>query len=133
MPGNHSRKPSDRRDSFKHQQQAQTQPHQQFMNKKNTQGRHKDTHFSGPKRQAHIGLNSFNGSEVTAFLNKRYSDTLMAFHNSKLDDSIRPVKYENQEKAWGNKGLGSSSTWGQKAGMMANGQDFLLELVSRSK
>lgn len=29
-----------------------------------------------------------------------------------MDASVRPVKYENQEKAWGNKGIGSA--WGQK-------------------
>ncbi|ORZ13087.1 hypothetical protein BCR42DRAFT_419145 [Absidia repens] len=105
--------------------------------KKNGQGRQqrdsRDTHFGSNRRQAHVGLNGFNGSELTAFLNQRYSDTLAAFHNSNLDTSVRPVKYESHERAWGNKGLGSSSSWGQKGGTMANGQDFLLELASRSK
>ncbi|KAI8086426.1 uncharacterized protein BX664DRAFT_335759 [Halteromyces radiatus] len=135
MPGNNTKKqPSDRRDSLKQQgQSSQQQQQQQTNSKKNAQGRQKDIHFNNIKRQTHTGLNGFNGSEVTAFLNQRYSDTLTAFHNSNLDASVRPVKYESQEKAWGNKGLGSSSSWGQKGGTMANGQDFLLELVNRSK
>ncbi|CAO3583163.1 unnamed protein product [Absidia cylindrospora] len=45
----------------------------------------RDTHFGSNRRQAHVGLNGFNGSELTAFLNQRYSDTLAAFHNSNLD------------------------------------------------
>ncbi|CAO3644614.1 unnamed protein product [Cunninghamella blakesleeana] len=124
MPGNHSKKPSDRRDSLKQQQQ------QQNYSKKNLQGRPKDTHFNA-KRHPHVGLNGFNTSEVSSFLNQRYSDTYAAFHNNNLDASVRPVKYENQEKAWGNKGIGSA--WGQKGGTMANGQDFLLELINHSK
>ncbi|KAI8344861.1 hypothetical protein BC941DRAFT_465064 [Chlamydoabsidia padenii] len=130
MPGNQTKKPSDKRDLTKppSQQQQQQQP-----NKKSIQGRQQRDFSSGNKRPAHSGLNGFNGSEVKAFLNQRYSDTLTAFHNSSLDASVRPVRHESQEKAWGIKGLGSSSTWGQKGGTMANGQDFLLELVNRSK
>ncbi|SAL95535.1 hypothetical protein [Absidia glauca] len=106
MPGNHSKKPSDRRDPLT---QTPTQ-----SNRKNMQGRQpKDTHFnnnSNNKRPAHVGMNGFNGAEVSGFLNQRYSDTLAAFHNSYLDGSVRPVKHESQEKAWSNKG----SAWGQK-------------------
>ncbi|KAI8331574.1 hypothetical protein BC941DRAFT_438734 [Chlamydoabsidia padenii] len=134
MPGNQSKKPSNRRDSLK-----QTSTYPPATHRKNIQGRQKDTHFgnnsssSSNKRHTHIGMNGFNGTEVSAFLNQRYSNTLTAFSNSNLDATVRPVKYESQEKAWSNKGLGSNSTWGQKGGTMANGQDFLLELVNRSK
>ncbi|CAO3624500.1 unnamed protein product [Cunninghamella echinulata] len=108
MPGNHSKKPSDnRRDSLKQQSQQQQQSY-----KKNSQGRPKDTHFNA-KRHSHIGLNGFNTSEVSNFLSQRYSDTYTAYHNNSLDVSVRPVKYESQEKAWGNKGMGGSA-WGQK-------------------
>ncbi|ORX54082.1 hypothetical protein DM01DRAFT_1374238 [Hesseltinella vesiculosa] len=122
MAGN--KKSSDRRNSLK--QQSHAQPVHQQQNKKHTQGRHKDTHFQSRR---HVGLNGFNGAEITAFLSQRYSDTMAAFHNANLEPSSRPVKYESREKAWGNKG----SAWGQKGGVMANGQDFLTELLDRTK
>lgn len=42
-----------------------------------------------------------------------FSNTLSAYHDTELDASARPEKYESQEKAWGNKG-GSGPFWNQK-------------------
>ncbi|SAM05096.1 hypothetical protein [Absidia glauca] len=122
MSGNQPKKSLDKRDSSK-------QAFQQHPSiRKNAQGRQESPCLDGIA--IHYGLNGFNGAELKAFLNQQYSDTLAALHS--LDASKRPVKHEAQEKAWG-KGLGSSSIWGQKGGIMANGQDFLVELVNRSK
>ncbi|KAL1934215.1 hypothetical protein VTP01DRAFT_6397 [Rhizomucor pusillus] len=134
--GSHSKKPSDRRDSLKQQQ------------RKNSAGKQKDQQHSSIARntqrastppvgppapsphvpvQHTVGLNGFNSAEVKQFLHQRFSNTLSAYHDTELDASARPEKYESQEKAWGNKG-GSGPFWNQKAGVMASGVDFLTEL-----
>ncbi|KAI9270452.1 hypothetical protein BDA99DRAFT_320801 [Phascolomyces articulosus] len=74
------------------------------------------------------GVNGFNSAEVVQFLNQRFSDTLTAYHDTNAEASTRPIKYESQEKAWGNKG-GLPSVWGQKNGTMATGADLFTELL----
>jgi hypothetical protein len=89
--GNHSKKPSDRRDPLT---QTPTQSNRKNMQGKNQRattnmgfdasylrscafslGRQpKDTHFNNNnsnKRPAHVGMNGFNGAEVSGFLNQR--------------------------------------------------------------
>ncbi|CEG65445.1 hypothetical protein RMATCC62417_02233 [Rhizopus microsporus] len=76
--------------------------------------------------------NGINTNELVEFLNMRFSDVLTAYHDTNLDASLRPEKYESQEKAW------AKPVWGQqqqqqKPGVMANGLDFLTEITHQIK
>ncbi|CDS10132.1 hypothetical protein LRAMOSA02809 [Lichtheimia ramosa] len=148
MPGNHGKKPSDRRDSLKQQQRKNNSTHKQkepqASNINNSKSQHRSntppasatssspppplsSSLAGPLPA--VGQNGFNSADVMQFLNQRFSDTLAAYHDGGGEG--RPEKYESQEKAWGNKG-GLPSVWGQKNGIMANGGDLLSELVKNS-
>ncbi|KAI7872877.1 hypothetical protein BDF14DRAFT_1749590 [Spinellus fusiger] len=72
-----------------------------------------------------IDPNAFNASEVVTFLNLRYSDTLTAFHDTNLSPSLRPEKYESQQRGWGRVPV--------KGAMMATGLDFASELMHRAR
>ncbi|KAJ8657183.1 hypothetical protein O0I10_006999 [Lichtheimia ornata] len=153
MPGNHGKKPSDRRDSLKQQQRKNNSTHKQKEPQANSINNSKSqphrsntppastaTSSSSPPQpqpplssagpQPALGQNGFNSADVMQFLNQRFSDTLAAYHDGSSGEG-RPEKYESQEKAWGNKG-GLPSVWGQKNGIMANGGDLLTELVKNS-
>ncbi|CDH57014.1 predicted protein [Lichtheimia corymbifera JMRC:FSU:9682] len=152
MPGNHGKKPSDRRDSLKQQQRKNNSTHKQkepqasnINNSSKSQPHRSNTPpastatsssppatapLSSAGPQPAIGQNGFNSADVMQFLNQRFSDTLAAYHDGSSGEG-RPEKYESQEKAWGNKG-GLPSVWGQKNGIMANGGDLLAELVKNS-
>ncbi|KAI7876277.1 hypothetical protein K492DRAFT_172656 [Lichtheimia hyalospora FSU 10163] len=146
MPGNHGKKPSDRRDSLKQQQRKSNSTHKQKepqpSNLSNSKAHtHRSntppasaTSSSPPSSSAApqpaVGQNGFNSADVMQFLNQRFSDTLAAYHDGASGEG-RPEKYESQEKAWGNKG-GLPSVWGQKNGIMANGGDLFTELVKNS-
>ncbi|KAI8150164.1 hypothetical protein BJV82DRAFT_662255 [Fennellomyces sp. T-0311] len=147
MPGNnHKQKSTDRRDSLKQQQRKNSAGKQKEYQQ--TSGSSKTTNTNttsnnnsrattppiaavpAPVTPHTVGLNGFNSAEIRQFLNQRkwFSDTMTAYHDSNAEVSTRPVKYESQEKAWGNKG-GLPSVWGQKNGAMATGADLFLELV----
>ncbi|EIE76692.1 hypothetical protein G6F35_012693 [Rhizopus arrhizus] len=51
----------------------------------------------------------FNTNDLVEFLNMRFSGALTSYHDTNLDASLRPEKYESQqEKAW------TKPVWGQK-------------------
>ncbi|KAG0741462.1 hypothetical protein G6F57_006464 [Rhizopus arrhizus] len=73
----------------------------------------------------------FNTNDLVEFLNMRFSGALTSYHDTNLDASLRPEKYESQqEKAW------TKPVWGQKPrthGTMANGLDLINELSHQIK
>ncbi|KAG0168955.1 hypothetical protein DFQ30_004123 [Apophysomyces sp. BC1015] len=133
MPGNHSKKNNDRRDSAKQpQQRKNSSARKDNTNKNNVKPIPHAEPDPALSPAFHVSLNNFNSAEVVQCLNLRFSDTLTSYHDTNIDSSLRPEKYESQEKAWGNKG-GLPSVWGQKGGTMASGADFLTEVVHRLK
>ncbi|OBZ82851.1 hypothetical protein A0J61_09098 [Choanephora cucurbitarum] len=161
MPGN-PKKSNERRDSSTYNKQQ----------RKNSSGTKKEAHNTNPNnkpihnqkaqqaagaailsavispqssgliqsQQPVVGLNGFNRGELVEFLNMH---ALTAYHDTNLDASVRPEKYESSQKpaqtsAWGSK---PAFAWGQSlphksntdtTGVMSNGVDFLTELANRS-
>ncbi|KAI8087928.1 uncharacterized protein B0P05DRAFT_584633 [Gilbertella persicaria] len=58
-------------------------------------------------QQPVLGMNGFNRGELVEFLNMRFSDALTAYHDTNLDASMRPEKYESNQKPH------TPSAWGQ--------------------
>ncbi|KAI8989443.1 hypothetical protein BDB01DRAFT_833557 [Pilobolus umbonatus] len=67
------------------------------------------------QHQQSLGTNGLNRDEIVGFLNMRYSDALTAYHDTNLDSSMRPEKYEVQEMAWGKNAWGQTHKEGNKA------------------
>ncbi|KAI9481428.1 MAG: hypothetical protein EXX96DRAFT_566695 [Benjaminiella poitrasii] len=167
MAGNHSKKSIERRDSsgYNKQQQRKNSSSNVVATTLPTKKENKSPFLSNTKAQQaagaailsavtspqasnliqqqppSVGMNGFNRGETIEFLNMRFSDALTAYHDTNLDPSVRPEKYESkstQNNAWGNKN-GAPFVWGQSKGggqesssigIMANGTDFLSELYN---
>ncbi|KAI9282399.1 hypothetical protein BC943DRAFT_328714 [Umbelopsis sp. AD052] len=123
----YQRKTTERRDSFKQQQQ-----------RKNSVGRQKDhiqrSTSSSPggmpfsktsKGSTHQSVNGFNAQEIEQLLNNNFQAVTRAYNDRSISERERPEKFSSGEQAWG----GKSGAWGDsKACLMASGQDFLAEL-----
>ncbi|KAK9768563.1 hypothetical protein K7432_000706 [Basidiobolus ranarum] len=84
--------------------------------------------FPHPRQiSEHIPLNEFNAQEVSAYLNRGWSTVFDQLHNSSLSEHEKPILHKNAEKAWSSRGP-FTSAWGQKACIMASGDDFLTRL-----
>ncbi|KAI7898033.1 uncharacterized protein BX663DRAFT_526399 [Cokeromyces recurvatus] len=160
MAGNHSKKSVERKDSYKQQQRKNLSNNVTTSTKKENKS---SSFLNNTKAQQaagaailsavtspqasnliqqqppSVGVNGFNRGEIIEFLNMRFSDALTAYHDTNLDPSVRPEKYEsNKSTAW-NKD--APFVWGQQSkgagttlpiGTMANGTDFLTELFNQS-
>ncbi|KAG1447501.1 hypothetical protein G6F56_009240 [Rhizopus delemar] len=61
------------------------------------------------EQQQQPTTHQFNTTDLVEFLNMRFSSALTAYHDTNLDASLRPERYEQpQEKAW------TKPVWGQK-------------------
>ncbi|ORY01698.1 hypothetical protein K493DRAFT_90821 [Basidiobolus meristosporus CBS 931.73] len=72
----------------------------------------------------HIPRNDFNAQESVAYLNRGWSNTFDQLHNSSLSERDKPILHKGAEKAWSNRNT-FPSAWGQKACLMASGENFL--------
>ncbi|KAI8368524.1 hypothetical protein BD560DRAFT_398966 [Blakeslea trispora] len=143
MPGNHPKKSNERRDSSSYNRQqrknssgAKKETHNINSNKllhnqkaQQAAGAAILSAVTSPQssgliqsQQPVVGVNGFNRGELVEFLNMRFSDALTAYHDTNLDPSVRPEKYESSQKpaqtsAWGSK---PAFAWGQSTANKSN-------------
>ncbi|CAB4378976.1 unnamed protein product [Rhizophagus irregularis] len=75
----------------------------------------------------HSPVNNFNAQEVSNFLNNSWKEALSQYYDNNLPEAEKPELHKST--TWE---VRSGQVWGQRGNLMANGNDFFVELRKSS-